>query len=369
MTLPVDDICWDGLFPRQGTFGDRREFACLHAGRNVLVTGAGGSIGAALSRSIHRLQPNTLILFDSSEQNLYYIHRDLAARAAATTLVPVLGSVADEGCVRDVFQRFRPSIVYHAAALKHVPLGEMNPFAVVESNVFGTARVAKVACEHAAERFIMISTDKSVNPVSIMGASKRLAEVVLLVMSCEPTRMTSIRLGNVLGSEGSVVPLFLEQIARGGPVTVTDPGVERYFLTMEETVGRILTASATCPVEAAVAVPVMGKPVRIADLARYLIRQASAKDVEVTFTGLRPGDKLQEEFVSATETVLPFAADGVQWVRSAGLPVKYLTAGLAVLSAAMHDRNLAKLLEALTQLVPEYQPTAYLRGQVETAAR
>ena len=369
MSLRLEDIRWDGLFPRQVSGEAREQFTPLHCESTILVTGAGGSIGAALSRALDQLQPRTLILFDSSEQNLYYIQRDLAARAAATTLAPVLGSVADEGCVRDVFQRFRPHIVYHAAALKHVPLGEMNPFAVVRNNVFGTSTVAKVASEYAAERLIMISTDKSVNPVSIMGASKRLAEIVLLGAGSPRCRMTSIRLGNVLGSEGSVVPLFLEQIARGEPVTVTDPEVERYFLTMEETVGRILSAAATCPEEAVVAVPVMGEPVKIADLARYLIQRAFAQDVQITFTGLRPGDKLQEEFVSMNETIVQETAGGLKWVRSPGLASAELAAGLAELQAAIDQRNLAELLATLTHLVPEYEPTAYLRGQVETAAR
>jgi FlaA1/EpsC-like NDP-sugar epimerase len=369
MTLRLEDIRWDGLFPAADRSADIAGFANLHAGEAVLVTGAGGSIGAALSRAIHQLEPHILVLLDSSEQNLYNIHRDLISLAGDATIVPVLGSVADERCVRDIFERFQPRILYHAAALKHVPLGEMNPFAVVENNIFGTATVARLAAEHKAERLIMISTDKSVNPSSIMGASKRLAEVMLLGRDGDSPRMTSIRLGNVLGSEGSVVPLFLEQIARGGPVTVADPEVERYFLTMDDTVGRILRALATIPDEPTVAVPVMGKPVKIADLARFLIQQASATGVPVAFTGLRPGDKLREEFISDSEFALPDAGDGLQWVRSAGVSPDAVAAGLAEFSAAMNERSLAQLLATLTRLVPEYQPSAFLRAQAETAAK
>lgn len=369
MTLRLKDIRWDGLFPAAAAADGGAQYATLHRGRNVLVTGAGGSIGAALCRAIHRFQLHTLVLLDSSEQNLYYIHRDLASLAAATTVVPVLGSVADERCVRDLFVRFRPQLVYHAAALKHVPLGEMNPFAVIENNVFGTSTVASVAREFGVERLIMISTDKSVNPLSIMGASKRLAEMVLQGMVGMRPRMTSIRLGNVLGSEGSVVPLFLEQIARGGPVTVTDPEVERYFLTLEATVHRVLAAVAACSDEALIAVPVIDKPVKIVDLASYLIAQAAAQDIQITFTGLRHGDKLREEFVSAGETLRSTNGDGIQWFRSPAPLADELAAGLAELDKATADRDLKQVLATLVRLVPEYQPSAYLRAQVETAGK
>ena len=215
----------------------------------------------------------------------------------------------------------------------------------------------------------MISTDKSVNPHSIMGASKRLAEMVLQSMTDATTRMTSIRLGNVLGSEGSVVPLFLEQIARGGPVTVADPDVERYFLTMEATVQRIFSTAASCPASPAVAIPVMGDPVKIADLARFLIAQASKPEVAITYTGLRPGDKLHEEFVAADETITSETPDGIQWVTGPNVSAAHLVTGLADLVAAVNERSLAKLLDGLTRLVPEYQPSAYLLEQVEAAAK
>jgi FlaA1/EpsC-like NDP-sugar epimerase len=368
MTHSLDKIQWDGLFPSSASLHDPPEFAGLVAGRSILVTGAGGSIGAALARAIHHWKPHTLVLLDSSEQNLYHIHRDLSALSGATKIVPVIGSVAAVGCVRDVFRRFRPHVVFHAAALKHVPLGEMNPFAVVRNNVFGTATVAVIAQEFLVERLLMISTDKAVNPLSIMGASKRLAEIILLGMGDDATRINSIRLGNVLGSEGSVVPLFLEQIACGGPVTVTDPEVERYFLTMEETVHRVLSAAASCPTESAIAIPLMGKPVKIADLAQYLIAEAAATGVSITFTGLRTGDKLREEFVSERETISDKISNSLQWVRSPRLSDAELEAGLAELNAAMCELDLAKLLATLTRLVPNYQPSAYLQNQIEQAA-
>jgi len=368
MTLRFEDVRWDGLFPRQPSGDDLPPPTELHRGRSVLVTGAGGSIGAALSRAIHRLQPRTLLLLDSSEQNLYHIHRALNPGANPATIVPVLGSVADPNCLREVFQRYRPFVIYHAAALKHVLLGELNPFAVMSNNVFGTATLFGFAQEYGSERLIMISTDKSVNPISIMGASKRLAEIQLLLMQTRDTRMTSIRLGNVLGSEGSVVPLFLEQIARGGPVTVADPDVERYFLTMEATVGRVLAAVADCQDEALIAIPTMDEPVKIVDLARYLIAQAAAPEVAIRFTGLRHGDKLREEFVSARETAYAAECHGIQWFRSPAPLGSELAAGLAELDRATADRDLRHVLATLVRLVPEYQPSDYLRQQAEMVA-
>ena len=369
MSLTLQNVRWDGLFPEQSPVGDSAEFVQFHRDQSILVTGAGGSIGSSLAHAIHQLGPHTLVLLDSSEQNLYYVHRDLSTLDGPVNVVPVLGSVADENCVRDTFEKFRPHIVYHAAALKHVPLGEMNPFAVVENNIFGTSVTTNFVRTFRTERLIMISTDKSVNPRSIMGASKRLAEIVLQSMSDATTRMTSIRLGNVLGSEGSVVPLFLEQIARGGPVTVTDPEVERYFLTMDATVQRIFSTAAFCPEAAAIAVPVMGEPVKIVDLARFLIEQAAKPEIAIAYTGLRPGDKLQEEFVAAGETITKPTSHGIRWVTGPVVSAAHLAAGLAELIAAANERSLARLLEVLTRLVPEYQPSTYLLEQVGAAAR
>jgi len=367
MNLTTEQICWDGLLPATAIECDFAGFANLHAGRNILVTGAGGSIGSALAKAIQHFHPRCLMLIDSSEQALYRIHSDLS-HAGSQSHVPILASVSDECRLNDAFRCYSPEIVYHAAAFKHVPLTEMNPFAVVHNNVFGTATLAETAQRFGVEEFIMISTDKAVNPESIMGATKRVAELVLLGMPDNSIRTGSVRLGNVLGSEGSVVPLFLEQIARGGPVTVTDPSVERYFLTMEETLHRVFSAASSCPDDNAVAIPLMGEPVRIADLARYLIEQAGAKDVAITYTGLRPGDKLQEQFVSSSESTTGASINGVHWIDSPRLPDAELSAGLADLNAASDGMNLAQLLTVLTRLVPEYEPSAYLREQASVPA-
>jgi FlaA1/EpsC-like NDP-sugar epimerase len=368
MNLNVDNVCWDGLFPRIGTSVDASDFAHTLAGKDVLVTGAGGSIGSALAGTIHSLNPRSLVLLDSSEQNLYRIHTELSLLSENARHVAVLGSVADQRCLRDLFQRYHPETVFHAAALKHVPLGEMNPFAVLQNNVFGTSTLATMTQRFGARRLIMISTDKAVNPRSIMGASKRLAEIILLAAGSPAARMTSIRLGNLLGSEASVVPLFLEQIARGGPVTVTDPEVERYFLTMEETVYRILSASAHCPAGGSVNIPAMGEPVKIGAIARHLIDQSSAESVSITYTGLRPGDKLREEFIAEFETVSDAPADGIRWINSLHLSPAELAAGLSELTEAMDEMNLAKLLTSLTAMVPEYQPSSFLQERASASA-
>jgi len=359
MILNLDDIHWDSLFPPSSDGVDLATFTQLHAAKSILVTGAGGSIGAALVRAMTALNPGQLVLVDSSEQNLYSIHKQLSSQSMHH--VPVLGSVADERCMRDIFVRFRPQIVYHAAALKHVPLSEMNPFAVIENNVFGTATLDDLASEYGLERLVMVSTDKSVAPESIMGASKRLAEMMLQTRKEEHRHVTSIRLGNVLGSEGSVVLLFLEQIARGGPITVTDPNVERYFITMDSTVLRVLAAAADCPAHPSIAIPVLGNPVKISDLARFLIAESRAKNIQITYTGLRPGDKLREKFVAPGESVSHETRNLLQWVGGPHLAVSHLAPGLAELRAAVKHRNLGQLLFALMDLVPEYLPSAYLR--------
>jgi FlaA1/EpsC-like NDP-sugar epimerase len=354
-----EEIPWDGLFPLIADSAELADFAELHNGKSILVTGAGGSIGSALVRAIATFNFSQLVLLDSSEQNLYSIHKQLSSQHIHH--LSVLGSVADERCIRDSFIRFRPQVVYHAAALKHVPLGEMNPFAVIENNVFGTAILNDIARKSDVERLVLISTDKSVAPESIMGVSKRVAEMILQAGAVEGHHTTSIRLGNVLASEGSVVPLFLEQIAHGGPVTVSDPQVERYFLTMDSTVLRVLAATAGCPFHPAIAIPILSNPVKITDLAHYLIAQCSEEDIQITYTGLRPGDKLREEFVAPGEFVSHQTGSLLQWLHGSDVPASGLTQGLAELRSATNDRDLARLLAVLIELVPEYRPSRHLR--------
>jgi FlaA1/EpsC-like NDP-sugar epimerase len=335
-----------------------------NAGRTVLITGAGGCIGSALATAIVNSDARLAILLDHSEQNLYEVHASLTAGDGPALHVPILGDISDDPLLNEVLEKYRPDTIYHAAAFKHVPLMETNPFAVVRNNALGTWALAKAAVQYRVERVVMISTDKAVNPCSIMGAAKRVAELVLLRQSNSGTRMSAVRLGNVWGSHGSVVPLFKQQIERGGPVTVTHPESCRYFLSLRDTVDLILAAAALDE-DASILVPELGEPVKIVDLAERLI-QAAGRDgrpqTEIVFTALRPGDKLREELVSVREGLEP-TSDARLW------RVNFTPTSPDVLDSALHDisqsvrlRNLVTLLEALRRVVPEYRPSEMLLG-------
>ncbi|HVL34651.1 MAG TPA: nucleoside-diphosphate sugar epimerase/dehydratase [Burkholderiales bacterium] len=284
--------------------------AGLHAfldGRTVLVTGAGGSIGSELCRQIARFRPARVVLFDSSEYALYTVEQEFRDRFAVVRTDAVIGDAKDARRVEEVFRRFRPAVVFHAAAYKHVPLMEDdNAFEAVLNNVLSTLVVGRAAIQAGAEKFVLVSTDKAVNPANVMGASKRLAELVCQAL--QPSRATQfvmVRFGNVLGSTGSVVPRFREQIARGGPVTVTHPDMQRYFMSIPEAAQLVLQA-ALMGRGGEIFVLDMGEPVKIADLARDLIRLSgfSDGDIRIEYTGLRPGEKLYEEPLADAERTL-----------------------------------------------------------------
>jgi len=270
-------------------------------GKIVLITGAGGCIGSALARKVVDSDAKLVLLLDHSEQNLYEIDSELSA-GGWSAHVPILGDISDEVLLDEILEKHRPDTIFHAAAFKHVPLMEVNPLAVIRNNVLGTWSLATAALRHGVRQLLMISTDKAVNPRSVMGAAKRVAELVLLRLSTRATRMSGLRLGNVLGSNGSVEPLFREQIARGGPVTVTHPEARRYFVSLPETVELILAAVALNE-DAGVLIPELGAPVGIVELANRLIREAGWRsgEIEIVYTGLRPGDKLTEDLISAAE--------------------------------------------------------------------
>lgn len=275
-------------------------------GRTVLVTGAGGSIGSELCRQIVARAPARLIMVDQCEVLLYQAEQELIAAGAGALITPIVGDVTDADRMRDVFGRFRPGLVLHAAAHKHVPLMESQPAEALKNNVLGTAVVARLAAEHAVDKFVLISSDKAVNPTNVMGASKRLAERVVRKMQAEAggkTRFLAVRFGNVLGSSGSVIPIFRRQIAEGGPVTVTHPEVKRYFMTIPEAVGLVLQ-SATLGQGGDILVLEMGQPLKIIDVARQLIELSGLRpdiDIEIRIVGLRPGEKLVEELHCQSE--------------------------------------------------------------------
>ncbi|MFZ1971635.1 MAG: polysaccharide biosynthesis protein [Candidatus Acidiferrales bacterium] len=338
--------------------------------RTILLTGAGGSIGSALAKAILRLGPRQLILLDHSERNLNQIDWELAAGADGNLFTSVLGDISDASLLSELFQRYRPEVVYHAAAFKHVPLMESNPIAVVRNNALGTAMLAKICRERGAAILVMVSTDKAVNPISIMGASKRFAELALLRWNHSGTRMSAVRLGNVLASQGSVVPRFLKQISRGGPVTVTHPGAARYFFTIDEAVDLILLASALAE-DGGIFVPRLGPPVKILDMALQLIADAAAKTgkaVPVVFAGLRPGDKLSEEFLSGDEFAEPTTDPRLFRVNTERLLAGGFDSRLAELSRSVAQRDLPAMMETLCAMVPDYRPTEVLRRARESSS-
>jgi FlaA1/EpsC-like NDP-sugar epimerase len=276
--------------------------------RVVLVSGAGGSIGAELCRQIARYHPRRLVLFELNEYALYTIEQEFRDRHAAIEVAPAIGDVKSAARVHEVFEAHRPSVVFHAAAYKHVPLMEKeNAWQAVLNNVAGTQVLAQAALDHGVEKFVLISTDKAVNPVNVMGASKRLAEMLCQDMQRKNgTRFVIVRFGNVLGSTGSVIPKFRDQIARGGPITVTHPEITRYFMSIPEAVQLVMQAGLMGD-GGEIFVLDMGEPVRIADLARDMIRLSglTERDIEIVYTGLRPGEKLYEEPLAANENSLP----------------------------------------------------------------
>lgn len=270
----------------------------------VLVTGGGGSIGSELCRQIAQREPKQLIIVDIYENNAYDIQQELKTKYPNLKLVVLIASVRNTNRMKKIFEQYAPKIVYHAAAHKHVPLMEESPNEAIKNNVFGTLKTAKAAAQYGARRFVLISTDKAVNPTNIMGASKRMCEMIIQMLNRHyDTEFVAVRFGNVLGSNGSVIPLFRKQIAAGGPVTVTHPDIIRYFMTIPEAVSLVLQAGAYAK-GGEIFIFDMGEPVKIADLARNMIRLSGyvpGEDIEIKFTGLRPGEKLYEELLMEEE--------------------------------------------------------------------
>ncbi len=328
-------------------------------GQVVLVSGAGGSIGSELVRQMVRFQPRLLVLLEHSEFLLYQIEQEFRTRFHGTAIACVVGDVKDLAMLDRVFGRYRPGVVFHAAAYKHVPLMEdENAWQAVRNNVFGSKCVAEAAKRHGVEKMVLISTDKAVNPTNVMGASKRLAERLLgALQASQGTRFVTVRFGNVLGSTGSVIPKFREQIARGGPVTVTHPEIIRYFMLIPEAVQLVLQAGLMGQ-GGEIFVLEMGEPVRIADLARDLIRMSGfgEDEIRVEFTGLRPGEKLYEELLTDQERTLPTPHPKLRVAQSEGSPDAQWQHDLEdwLSGAAPASANELKL--KLKTFVPEYVP-------------
>jgi FlaA1/EpsC-like NDP-sugar epimerase len=329
-------------------------------GRVVMVTGAAGSIGSEICRQIAPFRPLAIVGFDEAETPLFHLDREMAKSFPYLTFYPEIGSITSRGTLKRVMQRHHPSILYHAAAYKHVPLMEKHVFAAVETNIFGTWNVARAAAEHGVDDFVMISTDKAVRPTSMMGATKRTAELLIRALQQESaTRFVAVRFGNVLGSNGSVVPVFKEQIAAGGPVTVTHPEITRYFMTIPEAAQLVLQAFSIGK-GGEVFVLEMGDPVKIADLAKNLILLSGLqpeRDIEIQFTGLRPGEKMFEELNLQDECLLPTSHTKIRsYVCHQHLDAMRIKASLHRLQAIVEGQDIASLVLLLKELVPDYNP-------------
>jgi FlaA1/EpsC-like NDP-sugar epimerase len=362
----IRDVSVKDLLGRPPVRLELEEIGEILAGKTVLVTGAGGSIGSELCRQIVRFHPSTLILMDAGEENLYQIEMELLHEHGFRDYVALLGKVQDKGLLESLFSHYRPTVVFHAAAYKHVPMVERNPWEGVYNNIFAAKRLMEVSVRYGVERFILISTDKAVRPTNVMGATKRMTEI-LMQGFCEMarvagagTRFMAVRFGNVLGSSGSVIPLFRRQIEMGGPVTVTHPDMTRYFMSIEEASQLILQA-ASMGEGGEIFILEMGTPVRIGQMARDLIRLCGKEpdtEIEIIYTGLRPGEKMYEELITEGEGIVSTGHEKIMVLRGNSACLEELQESLANLKqfAAAHDGEGIK--GELGRVIPEYTPQA-----------
>jgi FlaA1/EpsC-like NDP-sugar epimerase len=328
-------------------------------GESVLITGAGGSIGSELTRQVSQFRPGKVVLLERSENDLFRLCCELSRNFSTLNYIPVVGDILDVGLLREVFAAHRPHSVFHAAAYKHVPMMETNCFQAVTNNIFGTYNVALVARQFEVKDFVMISTDKAVKPTNIMGVTKRIAELIILGLQHQPTRFVAVRFGNVLGSNGSVLPTFEEQIRNGGPVTVTHPEAKRYFMLIPEAVQLVLQAS-TMGRGGEIFILDMGEDIKIDDLARNVIRFAGfepGKEIKIVYTGLRPGEKLVEELRLQDEGLAPTSHEKIRVLQGRKVDFLQVRAWLDELSTLVESRNVHGLIKTMTSLVPEYCPS------------
>jgi FlaA1/EpsC-like NDP-sugar epimerase len=356
----VRDVTVEDLLNRPPVELDTAGMGAYLYGRTVLVTGAAGSIGAELVRQIAEFDPARLVLIDQNETQLFALELELRRTAPRVPALPEIADVRDRDRVRQVFATYRPQVIFHAAAYKHVPMMEAHPQEAVRTNVLGTGVLAEVAAELGAEMFVLISTDKAVNPTSVMGATKRVAEMLVRRLNeTSATRFVAVRFGNVLGSRGSLIPILEEQIHRGGPITVTHPHMERYFMTVTEAV-RLILKAASLGTGGEVFVLDMGDPVRVLDLAEALIRLSGYEpdvDVPIQFTGIRPGEKLKEEILLAEEGTIDTAVEKIFVARLGAEPdPSALERGVGQLDDAAANGDQSRIRVLLQDIVATYAP-------------
>ncbi len=353
----VRELRLEDLLGREPVATDLASISAYVEDKVVLITGAGGSIGSELARQLCGVGPGRLILLDNDETSLYEMELEMARHASVCPTEVVVADIRDAERLASVFKRFQPRVVFHSAALKHVPMMELHPSEAVKNNIMGTRNVAQQAIANGVERFILISTDKAVQPASVMGATKRAAELLMKSLDAQNgTLFAAVRFGNVLGSRGSVVPIFQKQIEDGGPVLVTHPDIERYFMTIEEAAQLVIQAGAFTE-GGDVFILDMGEPVRIIDLADQMVRLlGGGEDIEIRVTGLRPGEKLHETLLYQVEETLPTAHPKINRVsHDYELPQDFDKQVDALIEAAVKD-NEAQMRGLLSVLLPSYQP-------------
>ena len=361
--VALRDVEVTDLLGREEIMLDTRIASSYIAGKAILVTGGGGSIGSELCRQLAKVAPERIVIFDMYENDAYMLRQELMAEYHDIEVVIEIGNVCDAARINEVFEKYRPSAVFHAAAHKHVPLMEVCPREAVQNNVFGTLNVVHAADRYEASHFIFISTDKAVNPTSVMGATKRMGEMVMQYYAhTSKTIFTAVRFGNVLGSNGSVIPLFKRQIAQGGPVTVTHPDIQRYFMTIPEAARLVIQAGGMAK-GGEIFILDMGEPVKIVDLAKNLIRLSGltvGEDIAITYTGLRDGEKMYEELLMDEEDTLP--TDNASIMISTGQEISYdeVAAKLKDLENAL-SRSDDEAVRMLEEAVPTYRFTKNTR--------
>ncbi|MDZ7664906.1 MAG: nucleoside-diphosphate sugar epimerase/dehydratase [Desulfotignum sp.] len=356
----IRNVEYRDLLGREPVRLDKQEIGAYLGKKCVLVTGAGGSIGTGLCRQICRFSPETLILLERAESPLYEIDLELTKNFRQVTIIPVLADIQDPEELDRIFVSYRPQIVFHAAAYKHVPMLEKHPWKAVENNIAGTENIVAAAGKFKCERFVFVSTDKAVNPANVMGASKRICELLVQKQNAQQavgTRFITVRFGNVIGSVGSVIPLFKKQIKDGGPVTVTHPDMIRYFMLIPEACQLILQAGAMGK-GGEIFILEMGEPVKIDQMARDLIRFSGFEpdvDINIVYTGLRPGEKLYEELMTDLEGVIPTDHKKIRVLKSHTGDLRLLLPHLAALKQAAQIRDPDRIRQLMRQIVPEYK--------------
>lgn len=367
----IRDVAVEDLLGRNPVHLDESAIRAKIEGRVIMVTGAAGSIGSEICRQVARFKPLGIVAFEVAETPLFELDQEMRTRFPGVQFHPEIGSIQHPQRLAEVMAKYRPSVLYHAAAYKHVPMMEPAVFEAVENNVLGTANVAEAAVEQGVADFVMISSDKAVRPTNVMGLTKRVAELLIGAMQNGETKFVSVRFGNVLGSNGSVIPIFKKQIAAGGPVTVTHPEMRRYFMTIPEAVQLVLQAS-TMSKGGEIFVLDMGQPVKIVDLARNLILLSGLRpgeDIKIEFTGVRPGEKLYEELSTNQEDTLPTFHEKIKVFSGPVVDPEEMEQRLRKIRQLCATRGRRRLILELKDLVPEYNPSLHVLEQLVESAK